>query len=97
MPKCPAAAKKLDTMKPRKVEKDERLHVEVIENDFYPTTEHPVERDHYISFVALLTVDTVVMKKLYPEWGLQVRIPVVAHGQILWHCNQHGLLFFIEV
>ena len=46
--------------------------------------------------VSLMTSDTVMLKKQYPEWGLQVRIPVFAHGRLLWYCNRHGL-FYQEV
>lgn len=42
------------------------------------------------------TPDTFMLKKQYPEWGLQVRIPVFAHGRLLWYCNKHGL-FYQEV
>ena len=41
----------------------------------------------------LVTSDTVMLKKQYPEWGLQVRIPVFAHGRLLWYCNRHGLYY----
>lgn len=34
-----------------------------------------MSRKHYISFVAFLSGDTAVLKKLYPEWGLAVRLP----------------------
>ena len=40
-------------------------------------------RAHHISFMALLTGDTMVMKRLYPEWGLEVRLPYFAHGTLL--------------
>ena len=43
--------------------------------------------------VSLMTSDTVMLKKQYPEWGLQVRIPVFAHGRLLWYCNRHGLYY----
>ena len=41
--------------------------------------------------MALLTGDTMVMKRLYPEWGLEVRLPYFAHGTLLWYCTRHGL------
>ncbi len=53
-------------------------------------------RDHFISFVALLTGDTVLFRKLYPEWDFQVRLPRIAHGRLLWYCSRHGL-FWQEV
>ncbi len=88
--------KKLKPLQPAKASENEQLIVEKVENDFYITTNHPMEREHYIPFVALLSGDSIMLKKLYPEWGLQVRIPVFAHGRLLWYCTKHGL-FYQEV
>ena len=44
-----------------------------------------MERAHYISFVAFLTGDTRVLRKLYPEWDMQTRLPFFAHGLLLWY------------
>ena len=85
--------KKLTALEPQKAMGDERLSVEIIENDYYITSEHEMSREHYISFVALLTGDSMVLRKQYPEWNLQVRIPVLAHGRLLWYCSQHGLFY----
>lgn len=85
--------KKLQAIEPKKAEGEEKLSVEVIENDYYISSEHEMVRDHYISFVTLLTSDTMMLRKQYPEWGLQVRIPVFAHGRLLWYCSKHGLFY----
>lgn len=85
--------KKLKLLQPQKAPDHERLIVEEIENDFYITTYHPMEREHHISFVALLTGDSIMLRKQYPEWGLQVHIPIFAHGRLLWNCNKHGLFY----
>lgn len=37
--------------------------------------------------------DTLMLRKLYPEWELQVRIPIFSHGRLLWYCNRHGLFY----
>ncbi|WP_341443420.1 XRE family transcriptional regulator [Lactonifactor longoviformis] len=85
--------KKLKLLPPKKASENECLIVERVENDFYITTQHPMEREHYISFAALLTGDSIMLRKQYPEWDLQVRIPVFSHGRLLWYCNQHGLFY----
>ena len=36
-----------------------------------------------------LTGDSIMLRKQYPEWELQVRIPIFAHGRLLWYCNKH--------
>lgn len=33
--------------------------------------------------LSLLTGDSIMLRKQYPESGLQVRIPVFAHGKLL--------------
>ena len=48
-------------------------------------------KEHYVSFVALLTGDTLFLRRLYPEWDLQTRIPAFGHGILLWYCTKHGL------
>ena len=88
--------KKIRPLQAEKAPEQARLSVEQIENDYYLTSEHPMTRDHFISFVALLTGDTVLFRKLYPEWDFQVRLPRIAHGRLLWYCSRHGL-FWQEV
>lgn len=88
--------KKLSAIQPQKATEDEKLSVEIIEDDFFITSKHQMTREHYIAFVALLTGDSIMLRKQYPEWGLQVRIPIFAHGKLLWYCTQHGL-FYQEV
>ena len=88
--------KKMKALKAQKANENEKLTVETVENDFYITSDHPMERGHYIAFIALLTGDSILLKKQYPEWDLQVRVPVLAHGRLLWYCNKHGL-FYMEI
>ena len=85
--------KKLQPLQPHKADEKQKLNVARIENDFFITANHPMEREHYIPFVALLTSDTLMLRKLYPEWELQVRIPIFSHGRLLWYCNRHGLFY----
>ena len=85
--------KKLQPLEAVKAHDEERLLVENIENDYYISSDHPMLKEHYISFVALLTGDTLTLKKQYPEWDLQVRIPGRPHGKLIWYCTEHGLFY----
>ena len=85
--------KKLLPLELKKAEITDRLTVEIIENDYYISTDHEMTGEHYISFVALMSDDTVMMRKQYPEWDMQVRIPCFAHGRLIWYCTQHGLFY----
>lgn len=72
---------------------DEGLNVEVIEEEWYLTSTHPMSKEHYISFVVFATGDKIQIFKQYPEWDLQVRIQKRGHGMLLWYCTQHGLFY----
>lgn len=85
--------KTLKPLFPRKAEETEKLSVEMIENDYFISTDHEMTREHYIAFVALLTGDSIMLRKQYPEWNLQTRIPRFAHGMLIWYCTQHGLFY----
>ncbi|MGN0714758.1 MAG: helix-turn-helix domain-containing protein [Anaerovoracaceae bacterium] len=71
----------------------EPLQVEKIEDDWYITSNHPMGKDNYISFVAFLTGDRLQLVKQYPEWNLQVRIPARGHGMLLWYSTGDGKLY----
>ena len=68
-----------------------RVHVERIENDWCLTLDHPMTKQHYLSFAAYVTSDTVSLKKLYPEQSPEVRFPMRGSGLLYVFCNQHGL------
>ena len=63
----------------------------LIEDDWLITLEHPMEKDHFISFIALVTMDAVTLRKLYPEQAARVRIPASGGGWLYVCCNRHGL------
>lgn len=85
--------KKLTALTAQKAGPEDKLSVEIIENDYFISSDHEMSKDHYISFVAFLTGDTVLLRKQYPEWNLQTRLPVFAHGRLLWYCTRHGLFY----
>lgn len=84
---------KLSPLTPIKVSEEEKLSVEIIENDYFISSSHEMSREHYISFVALLTGDSIILRKRYPEWNLDMRIPRIGHGTLIWYCTVHGLQY----
>lgn len=85
--------KPLEALEPVKAEADDALEVELIENEYFVSSKHEMTKEHYIMFVALLTGDSMVLRRQYPEWDLQIRLPRMAHGKLLWYCNNHGLFY----
>lgn len=72
---------------------DQELKVEIAEGDWYITSQHPMNKEHYISFVAFATGDRVQIIKQYPEWNLDLRIQKHGHGMLIWYCVVHGLFY----
>ena len=60
------------------------LTLEKLENEWHVISDHPMTKDHSIAFVTLLTGDTVVTRKLYPEWNIEIRLPYFRHGILVW-------------
>ncbi len=84
---------KLTALEMKKAEPDEKLSVEMVENDWFITTSHPMTKEHYISFVAFATGEKIEMIKTYPEWDMNVRIQKRGHGKLVWYCTNHGLFY----
>lgn len=70
---------------------DHALTVERVEDELCVTLDHPMEKDHYISFLLYSTTDRVDLVKLYPEGPAQARFFLRGHGTIYAYCNRHGL------
>lgn len=64
------------------------------EDEFYLSVEHPMTREHYISFVAAVKDDGCEIKKLYPEGPAEARFKISTTKQIYLFCNRHGLFRF---
>ena len=67
------------------------VNVELIENEYYITMDHPMAKEHYISFLAHVTGERVQIVKWYPEQNAETRIPRVRRGKLYGYCNLHGL------
>lgn len=65
--------------------------IERIENDWYVTLDHPMTKEHFISFVAYATMEGICMKKLYPEQLVEPRFTMRGGGWMYLYCNRHGL------
>ena len=70
---------------------DHAIAVERVEDEHFVTVHHPMTKQHYISFLALVTSDRIRMVKLYPEGNAQTRFSRRGFGMLYWYCNHHGL------
>ena len=83
--------RKTDALVPKQEDEEHKISVREIENDYYITMKHKMSKDHYISFIAFVAYDKVLVTKLYPEQNPEIRIPKMYQGKIYAYCNEHGL------
>lgn len=77
-------------------EKPDEKHIpktEIVDDEYYVTFDHPMEKSHYIMFAALVGYDRVSFVRLYPEQDAAVRLPHIGGGTLYFYCSEHGLKF----
>lgn len=68
------------------------LRVEPVEDEWYITMNHPMTKKNYVAFAAYVSIERMLLVRLYPEQECAVRIPVM-HGGELYICStEHGLM-----
>ena len=70
----------------------EGLSVEDVEDEKFVWVDHPMTREHFISFLAFVNSDTLQLVKLYPEGGAQCRFKTRGGGFLYLYCSRHGLM-----
>ena len=73
---------------------DEEMKIERVDGtELYISSSHPMTKDDFISFFSYVTSDSLLLKKLYPEWGVDIRFPWLGHGKIMWYSEKEGLKY----
>ena len=85
---------KMVTLEPNTTEASFEKHIpnyERIENDILVTLNHPMDKDHYIQWIALVKENKVQVIDLYPEGDAIARFPYIPKSKIFSMCNKHQL------
>ncbi len=72
-------------------DEDHPISVEVTEDEYYVSVDHPMTKQHHISFLVYRTGDRIETAKLYPEGNAAARFFRRGRGEIFAYCNRHGL------
>lgn len=81
----------LPPVDPEPEDEEHRIHVETVEDEYYVTVDHPMTKDHYISFLAAVTDIGIQFVKLYPEGNAEARFKINRVRKLYAFCNRHGL------
>lgn len=82
------------TLPPLEAEDTDEEHtisIEKVEDEWYVSVNHPMTKEHYISFIAAMADNGIQMIKLYPEGMAQARFKISRVKWLYVYCNRHGL------
>lgn len=82
--------RKLERLEAKKATEKNQLSITEIDHEWFVSSDHPMTKEHYISFIAVATGDQVQIIKLFAEWGLQTRIPKRKHSKLVWYDTKLG-------
>lgn len=68
-----------------------KLTAEDVDGEYYFSLAHPMEKGHFISFLALVGPSRLEIVKLYPEQEAAARFSKRGGGILYACCNRHGL------
>lgn len=87
-------SRRLKVLPPIKAEPEKALRIAIEGDEIIISSDHPMTREDYISFVAIVSSDTCLVRKLYPEWNLDIHMPLAMHHGIIFHYSRNdGLLY----
>ncbi|MBQ3321486.1 MAG: helix-turn-helix domain-containing protein [Firmicutes bacterium] len=81
----------LPALEAEKPDDRHQIKIETIEDEYYVSMDHPMTKDHYISFLIYRTGDRIDTVKLYPEGNAECRFFRRGQGEVYAYCNRHGL------
>ena len=82
---------RLPALEAEEPDKQHRAAVEKSEDEIYVSLEHPMSKDHFLSFAAYMTADHCETRVLYPEGNAEARFFRRGSGWLYLYCNRHGL------
>ena len=90
--KC--CGKEMDTLAPNSVDASFEKHVpqiEKVEDEIYVKVAHPMEKEHFIEWIAQVSDNKEECIELYPEGPAEVRFRYIKGATVYAYCNKHGL------
>ena len=82
----------LPPLEAEEADSEHTVTIEPVEDERFITVNHDMTKQHYISFIAYVTSDTMRMVKLYPEGNAETRMQFRGRGFVYICCNRHGLM-----
>jgi len=89
--------RKMELMKANVEDASQEKHVPVyekVEDEIVVKVgeaEHPMEKEHYIMWIAQVSDNQTTRIRLFPEQAAEVRFKYIPKSTVYAYCNKHGL------
>lgn len=84
--------RKLTALEAKPIDDRHRLHLDCSGHDCYVTFNHEMSKSSFVSFIACVDYDTVLIKRLYPEQLPETHIPILPWATLYCYCAEHGFM-----
>ena len=81
----------LPPLEAEEADEDHRIWTEAAEDEYYVSLQHPMTKEHYISFLMAVSDQGSQFIKLYPEGNAEARFKIRGVKVIYAYCNRHGM------
>ena len=82
------------TLPPQEAEEADAEHpirMEIMEDEYFVSVQHPMTKEHYLSFLLAVSDQGTQFVRLYPEGNAEARFKINAVEAVYSFCNRHGL------
>ena len=76
---------------PEEPDDEHKINIEICEDEYFVSLNHPMTKEHHISFIAAVADNGIQFEKLYPEGPAQARFKISRVKRLLAYCNKDGL------
>lgn len=81
----------LPALEAKDADDNHAITIETVEDEHFVSIDHPMTKQHFISFAAFVATDRFQMVKFYPEGSAETRLQLRRQGYLCYYCNRHGL------
>lgn len=84
----------LEAMKAQSVDEAHGVRLTPMDGEMHAAFDHPMDKEHFIRFIACVGYDRVLLVRLYPEQGAETRLPYLPRCRYYIGCSRDGLFTF---
>lgn len=84
--------RKLELLKAEKADGQLNITATAVDTDYFITFDHPMEKDDYMMFAALVKGEAVLLTRFYPQQSPQFSVPARIMGRLYLYSTSMGLI-----